>query len=61
MLKGLRASVVVDFTAGAVSKQVQQQFPKGIEGLLDLVSDAAGFAGAWASFAEEAWPLPPTM
>ena len=43
MLKALGASTVVDFTAGAVTKQVQDQFPKGIEGLLDLVSNPAGF------------------
>lgn len=44
MLKGLGASVVVDFTRGDVSAQVQQKFPRGMEGLLDLASDAAGFA-----------------
>ena len=40
----LGASVVVDFTAGDVSKQVRQQFSNGTEGLLDLVSDALAFA-----------------
>src|SRR5579864_3945642 len=43
-LKGLGAHVVVDFMSGDVSKQVEQQFPDGIEGLLDLASDAAAFA-----------------
>ena len=42
-LKGLGAKIVVDFTGGDIRPQVQQQFPFGIEGLLDLVSDAAGF------------------
>lgn len=44
VLKGLGASVVVDFTRGDVSKLVEEQFPNGIEGLLDLASDAAAFA-----------------
>ncbi len=44
MLKGLGASFVVDFTAGSVGNQVRQQFPNGIEGLVDLVSDPAAFA-----------------
>ena len=44
MLKGLGASLVVDFTRGDVSKQLEEQFPDGIEGLVDLVSDPAGFA-----------------
>lgn len=43
-LKGLGAKFVVDFTRGDIRPQVQQQFPSGIEGLLDLVSDTAGFA-----------------
>jgi NADPH:quinone reductase-like Zn-dependent oxidoreductase len=43
-LKALGASVVVDFTRGDVSKQVELQFPNGIEGLLDLASDAGAFA-----------------
>jgi len=42
-LMRLGAIAVVDFTAGAVSKQVRRQFPNGIEGLLDLVSDPAAF------------------
>src|SRR5579864_2696823 len=44
MLKALGASDIVDFTAGSVAKQVRQQFPKGIDGVMDLVSDPAGFA-----------------
>lgn len=44
-LKGLGARIVVDFTRGDIRTQVRQQFPFGIEGLLDLVSDATGFAG----------------
>lgn len=43
-LKELGASVVVDFTRGDIRPQIQKQYPLGIEGLLDLVSDAAGFA-----------------
>jgi len=43
-LKGLGASIVVDFTAGSVGSQVRQQFPDGIEGLLDLASDPKAFA-----------------
>lgn len=43
-LKRLGAGIVVDFTRGDIRPQVRQQFPFGIEGLLDLVSDAAGFA-----------------
>ena len=43
-LKGLGASVVVNFKAGSVSSQVRQQFPDGIEGLLDLASDPTAFA-----------------
>jgi NADPH2:quinone reductase len=44
MLKELGASEVLDFTAGSASAQVRQQFPNGIEGLLDLVSSPTGFA-----------------
>ena len=44
MLKSLGASVVVDYVAGDVSNQVRQQFVNGIEGLMDLVSDAPAFA-----------------
>ena len=44
MLKGLGASTVVDFTAGSLTSQVRDLFPKGIEGVLDLVSNPAGFA-----------------
>jgi NADPH:quinone reductase-like Zn-dependent oxidoreductase len=44
MLKALGARIVVDYTKGPVAKQVWEQAPDGIEGLLDLVSDPAGFA-----------------
>jgi NADPH:quinone reductase-like Zn-dependent oxidoreductase len=44
MLKGLSASAMVDFTAGTISNRVWQQFPNGIEGLVDLISDPAAFA-----------------
>ena len=43
-LKSLGASVIVDFTLGDLTAQVKRQFPDGIEGLLDLASDAAAFA-----------------
>ena len=44
-LKELGATIVVDFTRSDLRPQIRQQFPFGIEGLLDLVSDATGFAG----------------
>jgi len=44
MLKGLGAKFMVDFTAGNLAGQVRQQFPNGIDGLIDLVSDPATFA-----------------
>ena len=44
MLKAIGADSVVDFTAGSVSKQVREQVPGGIDGLMDLVSDPAAFA-----------------
>lgn len=44
MLRGLGAAVFVDFTRGNLTQQVRQQFPNGIEGLLDLAGDAAAFA-----------------
>ena len=42
-LRTLGASSVVDYTAGLVSEQVRLQFPDGIDGLVDLVSDPATF------------------
>ena len=44
VLKSLGAMTVVDFTRGDFSPQIKQQFPNGIEGLLDLASDASAFA-----------------
>jgi NADPH:quinone reductase-like Zn-dependent oxidoreductase len=44
MLTALGASSVVDFTTGSVSKQVGEQNPDGIDGLMDLVSNPPAFA-----------------
>lgn len=44
MLKALGASSIVDFTGGSVSDQVRRQFPRGIDGLIDLVSNPPAFA-----------------
>jgi NADPH:quinone reductase-like Zn-dependent oxidoreductase len=59
-LKALGASVVVDFTRGDVRKQVELQFPNGIESLLDSASDAGAFAKSRNWSAKEVWPSPPT-
>jgi NADPH:quinone reductase-like Zn-dependent oxidoreductase len=42
-LKGLGAESVVDFTQGSLADQVRALHPHGVDGLTDLVSDAAGF------------------
>lgn len=44
MLQQLGATTVVDYTAGSVSDQVRKEYPGGIEGLFDLVSNPQGFA-----------------
>jgi NADPH:quinone reductase-like Zn-dependent oxidoreductase len=44
MLTGLGARTIVDFTTGSLSAQVRQQFPRGIDGWIDLVSGPPAFA-----------------
>ena len=43
-MKALGAEFVVDFTRGSIVEQVRQFQSAGVDGLVDLVSDAAAFA-----------------
>lgn len=42
-LKSLGASTLINYKKAPVDVQVKEQFPDGVNGLIDLVSDAAGF------------------
>jgi NADPH:quinone reductase-like Zn-dependent oxidoreductase len=44
LLKELGAESVVDYTAGPVADQVLTMHPRGVDGLIDLASDAKGFS-----------------
>lgn len=41
---GLGASAVVDHTSAPPEEQVKKMYPDGVDGLIDLVSDRAGFS-----------------
>ncbi|MCW3465717.1 NADP-dependent oxidoreductase [Chitinophaga nivalis] len=42
-MKGLGAAYTINYQQAPLLQQVQDLFPQGIDGLIDLVSDAAGF------------------
>ncbi|MFY0255656.1 NADP-dependent oxidoreductase [Chitinophaga sp. 30R24] len=42
-MQQLGATATINYKTGPLEKQVKMQFPAGVDGLIDLVNDAAGF------------------
>lgn len=42
-MKKLGATVTINYKAAALTQQVKEKFPEGLDGLIDLVSNADGF------------------